>query len=138
MMTQFGEGKASSAPKTKVLSMLSLFPALLDWNWYVPFFFRIFLGFYFFNTGLLMLKKGDGSAWRTLGFLSSLVGFLFIMGLFIQVLGVIASSSSLVLLFKKKQVRFLHESSTFYVLLALVSFSLLFLGAGPYAIDLPL
>ncbi len=119
--------------------MLSLFPTLLDWNWYVPLIFRLFLGYYFFNLGLHMAKKSDESAWKALGALSVISGILFVLGSFIQLLGVVAAVSSFGLLYaKKNKVRFVHESPVFYVLLSLVSLSLLFLGAGPYAIDLPL
>lgn len=118
--------------------MLSLFPTLLDWNWYVPFLFRIFLGYYFFNIGLVMMKKSDESAWKLLGILSVLAGILFVIGIYIQLLGVVAFISALALTYTRKKVRFLHESATFYTLLAIVSLSLLFLGAGPYAVDLPL
>ena len=118
--------------------MLSLFPTLLDWNWYVPLLFRLFLGYYYFNIGLHMAKKGD-DAWKVLGVLCSIFGILFILGVAIQLLGVIAAVSSYCLLYaKRKKVRFVQESATFFTLLALVSLSLLFLGAGPYAIDLPL
>ncbi len=119
--------------------MLSLFPTLLDWNWYVPFLFRIFLGYYFFNLGLHMMKKNDESTWKILGGMSSIMGIMFVLGVVTQLLGVIAAVSSLMLAyFKKKNLRYSQESASFYTLLALVSVSLLFLGAGPYAIDLPL
>ncbi len=119
--------------------MLSLFPTLLDWNWYVPFLFRIFLGYYFFNLGLHMMKKSDESAWKILGGMSSIMGIMFVLGVVTQLLGVIAAVSSLMLsYFKKKKMKYSLESTSFYALLSLVSISLLFLGAGPYAIDLPL
>lgn len=118
--------------------MLSLFPTLLDWNWYVPLFFRLFLGYYFLSLGLHMTKRSDEQAWKILGALSSLVGILFIIGIFVQLLGVISSVSALVMYSRRKMDQFKGESGVFYVLLSLISISLLFLGAGPFAVDLPL
>jgi uncharacterized membrane protein YphA (DoxX/SURF4 family) len=119
--------------------MLSFFPALLDWNWYVPLFFRVFLGYYFFDLGLRVMKEGDDRATKIAGIISTLSGIMFIAGVVVQLLAVVTPISSLLLHFtKSRTIRFLHESTSFYILLALVSFSLLFLGAGPYAIDLPL
>lgn len=119
--------------------MLSLFPNLFDWSWYVPFIFRIFLGYYFFNLGLHTLKKSDSVAWKLLGGISSLMGVLFVLGVFAQLIGLISGFLSLFLATSQKEhPRLKLESSVFYVLLSLVAFSLLFLGAGPHAIDLPL
>lgn len=119
--------------------MLSLFPSLFDWSWYVPFFFRLFLGYYFFNLGLHALKKSDDSTWKILGGASSLLGILFILGIFAQLLGLIAGFFSIFLASSKKDhPRLKLESVVFYTLLSFVAFSLLFLGAGPHAIDLPL
>lgn len=117
--------------------MLSLFPSLLDWNWYVPLFFRIFLGYYFINLGLHMMKNNE-QAWKILGGFSSFSGILFVLGVFSQLLGVVSSVSALIMLSQRKKNLLIAEPAVFYVLLSLVSISLLFLGAGPYAIDLPL
>ena len=126
--------------------MLSLFPELYDWSWYVPFIFRIFLGAYLcYNGWAIAHKHGHGvsaddrRAWLYLGVLIVMLGLLFVGGIYIQVLGAIGFALALVALFSKhKKHSVAEESFTFYALLALVSLSLIFLGAGPYAFDLPL
>ena len=119
--------------------MLSLFPIFLDWNWYVAFFFRLFIGYFFLTTGLSLLKNSSGASNQSVGVFFSLVGSLFIVGLYVQLCGVLGFISSIGLFIVKRKIpSFLKETGTFFLLLALVSLSLLFLGAGPYAIDLPL
>jgi hypothetical protein len=118
--------------------MLSLFPSFFDWNWYIPFVFRIVLAYHFFNTGLAAAKHGDGT-WKVLGATSAAIGALFVAGLWVQPSAIAGSILAAVFFSKKTQKpRFLKDSRAFYVLLGIVSLSLLFLGPGPYAFDLPL
>ena len=125
--------------------MLSLFPQLLDWGWYVPFIFRIFLGFYFFFIGYSFTRSSraksgqDSLAWLILGALIILLSLGFFLGLYVQIVGVIGFTLSLLAIyFKHKNASFTPETVKYYLLLGVVSLSLLFLGAGPHAFDLPL
>ncbi len=119
--------------------MLSLFPIFLAWNWYVAFFFRIFLGYYFLTTGIKVLKDTENTQKQAVGILFSILGSLFIVGLYAQLCGIAGFICSFGLfLLKRRNPSFLGESVNFFILLGLVSLSLLFLGAGPYAFDLPL
>ena len=126
--------------------MLSLFPDLLDWSWYVPFIFRIFLGAYCFYISWSLIRnegrKGverDRFAWTSLGMILFVFGTLFLIGLYAQVLGSVGFALAVVALYLRfKKVPQAQESFWFYFLIGLVALSLVFLGAGPYAIDLPL
>lgn len=125
--------------------MLSLFPELLDWSFYVPFFFRLFLSCYLITAGYHLIKKnnkGDGEeklTWAIFGTLVMLIGFFLLLGVYTQVFGVISFVISLfAIYFKKSHSHNIAESITFYILFGLLSLSLLFLGAGPFAVDLPL
>lgn len=125
--------------------MLSLFPQLLDWGWYVPFIFRILLGFYFFSIGYSFTrsrstKSGqDGLAWLILGALIITLSLGFFLGVYVQIVGVVGFIFSLMAIyFKHRNASFTPESVRYYMLLGVVSLSLLFLGAGPHAFDLPL
>ena len=127
------------------MSMLSLFPQLLDWSWYVPFFLRMFLAFYTIGLGVAFIKKNkeaeqkDNFTWTAFGILVIALGFLYLLGIYTQIAGVIGFSLSLVALaIKRKYSELAPEPIKFYVLIGLVSLTLLFLGAGPYAFDLPL
>lgn len=127
--------------------MLSLFPELLDWGWYVPLVFRIFLGVYFIQIGwryAVRHSRADpksAAAYLFGGSLLSLFGIAFFFGLFVQALGAIGSVLALVTLYCKRSQRNIpetNESPRFYVLLGLAAFSLIFLGPGPLSVDLPL
>lgn len=126
--------------------MLSLFPDLLDWSWYVPLVFRIFLGVYCCYIGWrFMWKEGrsgqerDRFAWISFGILLVVFGTMFVFGLYTQALGSSGFVFSIfALLLRWKKFPQMPESFQFYLLIGLVSLSLVFLGAGPYAFDLPL
>lgn len=126
--------------------MLSLFPDLLDWSWYAPFFFRVFLGAYCCYLGWTLAKEQsiaatehDHAAWLGMRILLAILGLLFIFGVAVQALGAIGFALALFGLFLKwRRSPYAEESTTFYLLIGLVSLSLTLLGAGPYAFDLPL
>jgi uncharacterized membrane protein YphA (DoxX/SURF4 family) len=126
--------------------MLSLFPDLLDWSWYVPFFFRVFLGIYCCSLGWMLAHEQNAAttehdhfAWLSMRTLLVSIGLLFVAGIAVQALGAIGFALALFALFLKwKRSPYAKESATFYLLICLVSLSLIFLGAGPYAFDLPL
>lgn len=128
--------------------MLSFFPELYDWSWYVPFFFRIFLAWYFISVGYAFAKQGDDEhskdrlVWAIWGALLVGVGVSFLIGVFIQFAGVIGFSFGMLAMGVKRfhtfYERYTRESFAFYGLLSLVSLSMVFLGPGPFAVDLPL
>ncbi len=125
--------------------MLSLFPQLLDWGWYVPFMLRIVLGFYFFFIGYSFTTSSransgqDSLAWLILGVLIIALSLGFFLGIYVQIAGAIGFVLSLIAIyFKHKKAAFTPESVSYYFLVGVVSLSLLFLGAGPHAFDLPL
>lgn len=125
--------------------MLSLFPQFFDWSWYVPFFFRMFLAVYALGFGVALIKHQETEttrsnvAWVALGTLVSILGLSFFFGVYTQLSGIIgASLATLAIVLKNKHPMTAIESKKFYFLIILVSLSLLFLGAGPYAFDIPL
>jgi len=127
--------------------MLSLFPDLLDWSFYVPLLFRVFLGLYILGTGYRLFKKsmsptekdGDELSWGIFGTLLVLLAGSLIVGLFIQVAGAITFVVSILACYAKyRNIKDADESTAFYLLFALVGLSLVFLGPGPFAFDLPL
>ena len=126
--------------------MLSLFPDLLDWSWYVPFFFRLFLGAYccfvawtLAHTSTETPSEEDRFAWAGMRVLLVLLGVLFLLGIAVQALGAIGFILALFALFlHAKHSPRAPESAAFYLLIGLVALALVFLGPGPYAFDLPL
>lgn len=125
------------------MSMLSLFPQFLDWSWYVPFVFRMLLALYTFSYGVTLLKKqkteADSVSWSILGALVVILSLSYFFGVYIQLAGVIGFSFALLAVWlAKKNHTLVPESRMFYILIGFVSLSLLFLGPGPFAFDLPL
>jgi hypothetical protein len=124
--------------------MLSLFPDLLDWSWYVPFFFRLFLGVYcgvvaWTLTRTVTPSEEDRFAWVGMRGLLFLLGALFILGIAVQAIGAIGFALALfALVLHAKHSPYAQESVAFYLLISLVSLALVLLGPGPYAFDLPL
>ena len=125
--------------------MLSLFPQLLDWSWHVPLVFRVFLGFYLFFVGYNLTnmhvakKDEDDLAWMIFGGLVITLGAGFLLGVYVQVAGAIGFVLSLLAMyFKYRKFKSAEESIKYYLLVGIVALSLVFLGAGPYAFDLPL
>lgn len=124
--------------------MLSLFPQLLDWSWYVPLVFRGFLALYLFVIAAHFIKNdkkqnAEQLANALLGAILLILGLAFLFGIAVQIAGVIGFSLALIAMFlKNRHAKEMEESLWFYALIGLVAFSLIFLGAGPYAFDLPL
>lgn len=127
--------------------MLSLFPELLDWAWYVPLVFRIFLGIYVAQIGWryaathARVDPKSSAAYLFGGSLLFLFGVALLFGLFVQALGAIGFVLALAALYFKRagrNVPEVTESGPFYVLFGLTALALIFLGPGPYSIDLPL
>jgi uncharacterized membrane protein YphA (DoxX/SURF4 family) len=84
-------------------------------------------------------KDTEKLAWEIFGSLIMAIGLFLLLGIYTQVFGTIAFVISLLAIyFKKHRSHDTPESIAFYTLFALLSLSLLFLGAGPYAFDLPL
>ena len=134
--------------------MLSLFPALLSYNLAVPLVFRLVIGVIFISYGYANITKNKENKIAALArnnfvspekWLSALAiveilgGVLLIAGLYVQATVLVLA---MILIFgiiaKRKNPENLTLSTETMFLLLLITFSLLFLGAGLYAVDLPL
>ena len=133
--------------------MLNVFPDFLTFGLLAPFLLRLAVGFLFLKAGV---KKAKGGAWTTpifekmhlrpgarytlaLGVIEVVSGILLIIGLYTQVAALAAALISLFGWYAKKK----HPSETpgskgAFLLLFVISLSLLFSGAGFFAFDLPL
>lgn len=134
--------------------MLNPFPELLTYSLLAPLLLRLVVGFIFVDLGLLKLR-GEKSRWiavfETLHLkpadffvplyaaLQIIGGILLIIGLWTQVAAlmfVIFTGTELYIEWKAKEV--LKRDLVFYLLLFIISLSLLFTGAGAFAFDIPL
>lgn len=134
--------------------MLNLFPELLSYNFSVPLAFRVVSGSLFIYFGYANLTKHRASKialFESVGLSASILwlwmlvtletvgGIMLLVGLFTQA---VALGLSIILLLgltaKYKRREVLPWSFGFLFLLFLITASLLFLGPGFYAFDLPL
>jgi len=134
--------------------MLNPFPDLLTYSLLAPLLLRLTLGLIFIDLGVLKLRA-EKSRWITsfetlylrpadlfvniYAFLQIIGGALLIFGLWTQIAAlmfVILTGAELYIEWRMREV--LKRDLTFYFLLFIISLSLLFTGAGAYALDIPL
>ena len=134
--------------------MLSIFPSLLVFGIFAPFFLRLAVGIYLFYTGYehltkeqISLEKEFGNKLGGLGkslaiivpVFEILVGLSLVAGFLTQVMVLLGMVYSAKLLwFKKDCPRYAKHEKIFYVLVFIILLSLLFTGPGAFAVDLPL
>lgn len=134
--------------------MLSIFPTLLAYNMIGTTLLRVSLGAIFLVLGYRAMKKDRShflSFFNKLGLrggvylamffalIETLVGIFLLAGLYTQIAALVALIISLkLLLLNLFGGKLTSEAPSFYFLTAIISASLLFLGAGLLAFDLPL
>lgn len=134
--------------------MLSVFPELLPYGLLAPTIIRIVVGLVIFTFGIIILfirKKlviqrlqeiryplANFVPWP-LGILELVTGGFLIIGFMTQVMAIVVSFLffKMMLLDSKKE-KILHQGTIFYLAMITISLSLLFSGAGIFAVDLPL
>lgn len=134
--------------------MLSIFPTLLDYNLLAVFILRIALALTFlcFAYTILVHKQDRVTLLEGAGISSAnilltitmvlefIVGTALALGAFSQIAGILGGILMLVAVgVQKKYPQILsRNTSSFYLILATLSFSFLFLGAGVFAFDMAL
>ncbi|MCR4330564.1 MAG: DoxX family protein [Patescibacteria group bacterium] len=134
--------------------MLNPFPDLLVFALLAPFFLRIVLGISYARFGYLKLIRSGVTKigflkkdyFRTeilfiliVGLLETVGGILLIIGLFTQIVSLVLSMFILgTIVIKLRSGATLSSELGYHILLLVATFSLLFSGAGAFAIDLPL
>ena len=134
--------------------MLNPFPSLLTFALAAPALMRVVAGFIFINLGAVKFR-GERERWiasfgslrltppavwvGVLAIIEIIGGFMLLAGFFTQIAALIFSVITLVeLLIEYRTPPVLPRTLPFYLLLFAVSLSLLFSGAGLFAVDLPL
>lgn len=134
--------------------MLSVFPDLFSYSLLVPFIFRLILGFLFIRFGyeifttkrnlkveiLSTLKLKASTFWLFLSVAIEMIsGILLIIGLYTQIVVLVVSIFLIIakaIQYRNRQIIIANQNTL--TLLLIIALSLLFLGAGFWAIDLPL
>jgi len=134
--------------------MLAIFPDLLTYGLLGPLLIRLTLGLLFIDMGYFELTR-EQKRWRAVfetlrlkpvamwskgfGILQIVGGILLIAGMFTQVAALFFAIISLAEIFiEYREPAILKRNIVFYLLIFVMSLSLLFSGAGFYAFDLPL
>jgi len=136
------------------MNTLSIFPDLLTFWLVAPFILRIIIGLIFVYFGISKIwkeKERKINFFKKIGFSTGVVCFwitsiLEIIGGVFLILGLFIQPTALVLLLvvmgaiysKIRHPELLDNTLEFFILLLAVLLSLLFLGAGFWAIDLPI
>jgi putative oxidoreductase len=134
--------------------MLNPFPDLLNYALLAPFILRAVVGLIFLDLGFLKFKAEKQrwlASFETLGLrpadffvplygaLQIVGGLLLILGLYTQVAALFFVLSTGAELFVETRAQsVLKRDYTFYLLLFVISISLLLTGAGAFAFDIPL
>ena len=134
--------------------ILNTFPNLLTFSQFSPFILRVVLGFITINLGYLKLTK-EKIIWQELfeiinihpaNFFVKFLAFIEVIGGLMLIIGAYTQLTAIVfaVLFFCEAVLEYRDSSLekrnfpFYILVFSISLSLIFLGAGALAFDLPL
>lgn len=136
------------------MNTLSIFPDFLTFWLIAPFLLRVTIGFIFIYFGITKIwkeRKRRVSFFNEVGFGAGVIffwlvsiaelagGVLLILGLFTQIVSIVLSIIIIGAIYAKiKKPELLDNSLEFFFLALAVLLSLLFLGAGFFAIDLPL
>lgn len=134
--------------------MLNPFPELLVYSLLAPFILRVVVGLVFIDLGMLLFK-GERKRWITsislfkipypekivkvLGLIQILGGLALIVGFYTQIAALVLSIITLKeTIIEYREPEILKRNLVFYILIFSITLSLIFSGAGAFAIDLPL
>lgn len=135
--------------------MLNTFPELLNYSLLSPTLLRWVLAFVLITTAVEILKPSKRALfaayfsskdyplanflpWK-FGIAQIILGVFFFFGMFTQIAALISVYTLFALFFiENRAERILPHTSAFYLLMIVIALSLLFTGAGAFAVDLPL
>lgn len=122
--------------------MLSLFPSLLTYEQFAPFIIRVVLGVTLAYFGYQKIKnhgESSGSNSMLYGIVEVVIALFLIIGLYTQLAAMLNGAILLIKLgFKTSEGKLFSDGINYYALLLTMCVSLIFLGAGFFAFDLPL
>ncbi len=134
--------------------MLNPFPEFLNYALLAPFLLRVVLGLIFIDLGWLTFK-GERGRWKAVfemlrlrpvslfvplyGAIQIAGGLLLLVGLWTQVAALVFAILTFAELYVEwSEGSILKRDISFYILIFVISLSLLLTGAGAYAFDIPL
>jgi putative oxidoreductase len=134
--------------------MLNPFPDLLTYSILAPFILRVAAGFIFLNLGVMAFKN-EKERWvisfsalriprpliavKVFGAIEVIGGIMLILGFYTQVAALVLALFTFIESYiEYKDPAILKRTFPFYIMLLAILLSLLFSGAGAFAVDLPL
>jgi putative oxidoreductase len=134
--------------------MLNPFPELLTYSLLAPFILRLVAGLVFIDLGVLVFKN-EKERWlaslsalripkpklavKIFGSIEVLGGIMLLVGFYTQIAALVLALFTFAETYiEYKQPEILKRNFVFYMLLLAILISLLFSGAGAFALDLPL
>lgn len=118
--------------------MLSLFPSLLTYSGFAPFLLRLILGSVFAFWGYEKIKDKDNKT-RLISAFKLLLAIMLIIGYMTQLAALLACIIlGIYIVFKIINKSFLNNGINYYLVLFVISISILISGSGFLAFDLPL
>lgn len=121
--------------------MLSLFPSLLNYQQVSPFLIRVTLGIIFLFWAYRSFRRNAVTTSNTkmVGIIEGLVGIALLIGIWTQIVALIAVVDMIVRLIDRiKNRAFLTDGVNYYLIVLIMAVSLLFVGPGFCSVDLPL
>ena len=120
--------------------MLSVFPTLLSWSQLSPFLIRLVLGAVLIYWAYAGIRNKTASAQsKGLSIVEAFAGALIVIGLWTQVAALVALIDLLVRLISRiTKKSFLTDGVNYYLILLVLTISLMTTGAGWWAFDLAL
>lgn len=122
--------------------MPSLFPYLFTYEQVAPLILRLILGITLAYFGYRKMKERDtssGSNSAIYGAAEIVVGLFLVIGLFTQLAAIINVVILIIKIgYKIRNKAFLTDGINYYLLLLVIAISVIFLGPGWFAFDLPL
>lgn len=119
--------------------MLSLFPSLLTYEQIAPFILRVTLGAILIFWSYDKLRSRSHTRMTVMGILDGVAGILLVIGLYTQIAALFAVVVFFCKLLRKVQMKsFFTDGVNYYFILFIISLSLLVLGPGILAFDMPL
>jgi uncharacterized membrane protein YphA (DoxX/SURF4 family) len=120
--------------------MLSLFPSLLSWQQLAPFIIRVTVGLVFVYWAYKVFRTQNSStSSKIIASFEAIAGVLMIIGLWAQAAAIYSVIDLIVRLADRIQKKaFLTDGINYYVLLLVMTISIIVTGAGIWAFDMPL
>lgn len=118
--------------------MLSLFPSLLTYSGFAPFLLRLILGSVFAFWGYEKVRSKDNKT-RLIAIFKFIIAIMLILGYMTQLAALLASIIlGVYIAYKIINKSFLNNGINYYLVLFVISLSILISGSGFMAFDLPL